>query len=272
MFSHTDTFGLAIALIMGLGWGSFATMAVYRLPLGMPWIGDQPRCLMCKHELNIIDYFSIISYFVWNGTCRYCKGKYECNLGYFFTELFITIGMLLCYMKYGFGDMYVLLGLLVVACTVTAVVDAEHKRIPAKILITTLLIGAVFRTFIDRSFYGALYGGLSAGIIGLGIRHIYFILRGEKEIGRDYTKWQHEDRFQGPGFDYVKLLAIIGVFLPFLQLVTFLTIVGGICLAWLAINKNTLRPGTIMASGLLVFALYPEFGEEIIRFIYQIKT
>src|SRR4051812_36570193 len=179
MFNHTDFFGISIALIMGLGWGSFATMATYRLPLGMPWIGDQPRCFMCKHELNIIDYFSIISYFIWRGTCRYCKGKYECSISYFLTELFITLGIVLCYMKYGFGDIFVLVTLLVVACTIMAVIDAEHKKIPAKVLITTLLIGAVYRTFIDQTFYGALYGGITAGVVGLGIRHVYFILKGQ---------------------------------------------------------------------------------------------
>jgi len=270
MFIHTDFFGLSIALIMGLGWGSFATMAVYRLPLQMPWIGDQPRCFMCKHELNIIDYFSIISYFIWNGTCRYCKGKYECSISYFLTELFITIGMVLCYAKYGFGDMYVLLGLLVVACVILAIVDAEHNRIPAKILITTLFIGAVYRTFLDKTFYGALYGGIIAGVIGLGIRHLYFILNGKREIGYDYTQWQHEDRFKGPGFDYVKLLAIIGVFLPFLQLNIFILIVGGMCLFWKVINKKTLRLGTIMASSLLLFVMYPEIGDEMIKFIVGI--
>jgi leader peptidase (prepilin peptidase)/N-methyltransferase len=143
---------------LGLGWGSFSTMAVYRIPRGMPWVGDKPRCLMCKHELNIIDYFSIISYFIWNGTCRYCKGKFECNIGYFFTEFFITLGFLLLYMKYGFGDIFVLLTLLIVACSIMAVVDCEHKRIPAKMLISTLLIGALYRTFLDHTFYGALYG------------------------------------------------------------------------------------------------------------------
>jgi hypothetical protein len=265
MFIHTDFFGLAIALIMGLGWGSFATMAIYRLPRGMPWIGDQPRCFMCKHELNIIDYFSIISYFTWHGTCRYCKGKYEENFSYFLTELFITTGMILCYMKYGFGDLYVLLGLLVVACVVLAVVDAEHKTIPSKILITLLFIGTVYRIFLDKTFYGALYGGIIAGVVGLGIRHIYFILHGKKAIGYDYTQWQHDDRFKGPGFDYVKLLAISGIFLPFIDFNVFVLLVGVICLLWRVVHKRSLRAGTVMSCFLLLFTLYPEICRTILR-------
>ncbi len=267
MFQHTDFFGIAISLILGLGWGSFATMAVYRLPLGMPWIGDQPRCFMCKHELNIIDYFSILSYFIWRGICRYCKGKYECNCSYFLTELFITIGLLLCYMKYGFGDLFVLFSLLVVACTILAVIDAVHQAIPAKILITTLFIGTIYRTFIDQTFYGALYGGLIAGIIGLALRHIYYIFQGKKEIGYDYTQWQHEDRFKGPGFDYVKLLAITGVFLPFIHFIVFLISIGLICVLWRFIHQSSLRLGTILSAGLVVFVFYPELIESILNFV-----
>lgn len=265
MFTHTDFFGLFLTTIMGLGWGSFATMAIYRIPLGMPWIGDKPRCFMCKHELNLIDYFSIISYFIWNGTCRYCKGKYECSIGYFLTELFITIGFLLCYMKYGFGDLFVLLTLLIVACTILAVVDATHKKIPAKILISTLIIGIVYRTFLDQTFYGALYGCITAAIIGLAIRHIYFILKGQKEIGSDYRNWQPEDRFAGPGFDYVKMLAVVGVFLPFIPFGIYLITIGTICLLWSLISKKTLRLGAIMATGLVVYVMYPEVVEYITR-------
>jgi prepilin signal peptidase PulO-like enzyme (type II secretory pathway) len=258
MFAHTDLFGIFITIILGLGWGSFATMAVYRIPRGMPWVGDKPRCLSCKHELNIIDYFSIISYFVWHGTCRYCKGKFECNIGYFFTEFFITIGFVLCYMKYGMSDKFVLLTLLIVACTIMAVVDTEHKRIPAKMLISTLLIGALYRTFADQTFYGAIFGGITAGVLGLGIRHIYFILKGQAKIGYDYTQWQHEDRFVGPGFDYVKLLAIVGVFLPLMHLLAFIIIIGCLCLLWRLMHFRSLRIGTIMSTALVLFLLYPE--------------
>lgn len=270
MFQYTDFFGVFLTSIMGLGWGSYATMAVYRIPRGMPWIGDKPRCLMCKHELNIIDYFSIVSYFIWRGTCRYCKGKFECNTGYLFTELCITIGFLLCYMKYGFGDMFVLLTLLIVLCTVMAVVDVEHKKIPAKMLISALLLGAIYRTFIDHTFYGALYGGITGGIIGLVIRHWFFILKGQKEIGCDYTQWQHEDRFKGPGFDYVKLLAIVGIFLPIAPFAIYIIDIGSVCFLWYSYFPKSCRPGAIMATGLAIYVMYPGIADSILEFIAEL--
>lgn len=256
-----EIYSVFITIIMGLGWGSFATMATYRLPRNMTWIGDKPRCFMCKHELNIIDYFSIISYFIWKGKCRYCKGEYETSLSYFFTETLITALFLACYFIFGFGDMFVILTGFSVAAVILGTIDAEHKKIPSKVLISTLLIAIIYRMFLDKTFYGALYGGIGGLICGLAIRYVYFTIKGQKEIAIDYTKWQHDDRFKGPGFDYVKLLGIVGVFLPFLNFFYFIAISGLIILLWNLIHKRSLRIGTILISILTGFLfLSSSFG------------
>ena len=264
-----DTFGLIITIIMGFGWGSFATMATYRIPRGMPWIGDQPRCFSCKHELNLIDYFSLFSYLILRGRCRHCGVKYECSLSYFITEFGITIFFVLCYIKYGFSDLFVLLTLLVVAALILAIVDAEHKKIPAKILVSTMMIALVYRTFVDQTFYGALYGAILGAVLGVSIRFLYFFLIGKKEIGFDYTKWQHEDRFIGPGFDYVKLLAVSGIFLPMHQLIIFTIICGFIAFIWRLISVNSLRLGSIMAVALMFMIIYPELGDFIYNHVFM---
>ena len=255
---NEEIIGLIITIIMGFGWGSFATMATYRIPLGMPWIGDKPRCFKCKHELFLIDYLSIISYFLWKGRCRYCGDEYECSFSYFFTEAAITAFFVMCYLKYGFGDLFVLMTLMIVGGVILTVVDAENKKIPSKILISLLLIGAVYRVFVDGTFYGGLYGGITGLVLGLFIRHIYYLVKGEAKKGFDYTVWQHEDRFIGPAFDYVKLLGVVGVFLPLVHLVSYIAIVGAVTLLWRLVNKTSLRIGSIMAMALIVSVIYPE--------------
>lgn len=252
-------FGILIAVIMGLGWGSFATMATYRIPRGKPWIGDQPRCFLCKAELSIIDYFSILSYFYLHGKCRHCGGKYEENISYFITELAITIIFVMLYLKYNFYDLFVLLTGATVAVVILATVDAEHKKIPSKILISTLIIGIIYRMFMDHgNFYGVLYGGVLGAVVGLAVRHAYFILKGEAKTGADYTQWQHEDRFIGPGFDYVKMLSIVGVYLNIEHFLAYVTTTGLILLIWRLIAKNSLRIGSVMSCVMLLFICYPE--------------
>lgn len=249
--------GLIITIIMGFGWGSLATMATYRIPRGMTWIGDKPRCFMCKAELNILDYFSVFSYFIHHGKCRHCKGAYECSLGYFITELAITVGFCLTYLQYGFSDYFALHTLIIVGWVILGVVDAENDFLPAKILITLAFLGAIYRTFIDGTFYGGLYGAISCAVIGLAIRSIYFNLKQKPEIANDYTKWQHEDRFKGPGFDYVKLLGVVGIFLPFIHIALFIASAGLLSLTWHIISPKTLRMGSIAAFLVPLMIIYP---------------
>jgi prepilin signal peptidase PulO-like enzyme (type II secretory pathway) len=263
-----ETLGLIITVIMGLGWGSFATMATYRIPRGRPWIGDRPRCVSCGHELYLIDYFSLFSYLILRGSCRYCGVKYGCRLSYFVTELSITFLFVLCYLKYGFSDLFVLLTLLVVAAIVLAVVDAEHKRIPVKILLCATMIALVYRTFMDQTFYGALYGAILGAALGIGIRFLYFYAIGKKEIGLDYAKWQLEDRFAGPGFDYVKLLAISGILLPMHQLIIFTIICGVAIFIWRLMSVNSLRLGSIMSVALVFMVIYPGLGDYFYNHIF----
>ncbi|MDB2414446.1 prepilin peptidase [Rickettsiales bacterium] len=251
-------FGIIIVLIMGLGWGGFATTAIYRLPRDMPWIGDRPRCFMCKHTLNIIDYFAILSFFLLRGKCRYCGGKYECNYSYFVTEIAITTLFMLYYLKYGFGDEFVLVTGLIVGAVMLGVIEAEHKKIPAKILISLLLIGAVYRTFVDGTFYWALYGAIVGGLAGVFIRYIYFSAKGQRDIAIDYTVWQQEDRFKGPYFDYVKFLAVVGVWIKFEYFIIYLAIAGFTIILWNIIHRRSLRLGVIMSAYLLLAVIYPE--------------
>lgn len=249
--------GLGITIILGLGWGSFATMATYRLPRSMPWIGDKPRCFACKTPLTILDYFSIISYFVHRGKCRHCGDEYEEDIGYFITELGITLLLVLSYLKYGFSDYFVLTNAVIVGGTIMAVIDAQHRFIPSKVLISMFTLGILYRTFIDGTFYGVVFGASLGLLLGVTIRYIYFWLLKQPKIGSDFTRWQHEDRFKGPGFDYVKLLGIIGTWLPYQSFFALLVAYGSVIILWRLLHPSSLRIGTMLTIGLIQLVLFP---------------
>lgn len=248
--------GLFITIVLGFGWGSFATMATYRLPRNMPWIGDKPRCFMCKTPLSILDYFSVFSFFIHRGTCRHCGGKYEENLGYFLTELGITAFLVLAFLQFYFSDGFVLANGVIVGGVILAVIDAQHQRIPAKVLISMFTLGAIYRTYSDGTFYGLLYGCVLGALVGVCIRYIYFLLHGQKQTGLDFTRWQHTDRFSGPGFDYVKLLAIIGGWLPFSHFFVWGFCTGTVIFLWKLAHPTSLRIGTLMTLGLILSVIY----------------
>jgi len=64
-----------LIFIIGALFGSFFTLAVYRIPLGLDITHEHSFCPSCKAKLKFIDLIPIISYISTLGRCRYCKGK-----------------------------------------------------------------------------------------------------------------------------------------------------------------------------------------------------
>lgn len=73
-----------IIFMMGITFGSFYTLAVYRIPKGQDIIHTHSYCPKCNHKLNFIDLIPIFSYLFLGGKCRYCKEKIR--LRYFIIE------------------------------------------------------------------------------------------------------------------------------------------------------------------------------------------
>ena len=64
-----------IIFIIGSLFGSFFTLAVYRIPKKQDIIHTHSYCPNCNHKLGLLDLFPIISYIALGGKCRYCKEK-----------------------------------------------------------------------------------------------------------------------------------------------------------------------------------------------------
>lgn len=60
---------------IGTLFGSFFTLAVYRIPLKKDITHEQSFCPNCNHKLNFLDLIPILSYICLGGKCRYCKQK-----------------------------------------------------------------------------------------------------------------------------------------------------------------------------------------------------
>ena len=60
---------------IGTLFGSFFTLAVYRIPLGKDITHERSFCPNCNHRLEFLDLIPILSYLFLGGKCRYCKQK-----------------------------------------------------------------------------------------------------------------------------------------------------------------------------------------------------
>lgn len=70
-----EIFIYLLIFIMGTFFGSFFTLAVYRIPLRQDITHTHSYCPNCKHKLGILDLFPVFSYIFLGGKCRYCKQK-----------------------------------------------------------------------------------------------------------------------------------------------------------------------------------------------------
>ncbi len=86
-----------LLFIIGSLFGSFYTLAVYRIPKKQDIIHTHSYCPNCNHKLGLLDLFPIISYIALRGKCRYCKEKIRPR--YFILEILSgTLFILLAYL------------------------------------------------------------------------------------------------------------------------------------------------------------------------------
>ena len=93
-----EIFLYAIIFITGCFFGSFFTLAVYRIPRKEDILLKHSYCPNCNHKLGFLDLFPILSYIFLKGKCRYCKNKIRPR--YFLLELFSGIAFVLMAVSY----------------------------------------------------------------------------------------------------------------------------------------------------------------------------
>lgn len=72
---HMNIFFYIIIFLMGITFGSFYTLAVYRIPKGEDITHKHSYCPNCNNKLKFIDLIPIFSYLFLKGKCRYCNQK-----------------------------------------------------------------------------------------------------------------------------------------------------------------------------------------------------
>ena len=64
-----------LIFIIGTLFGSFFTLAVYRIPIKQSITHGRSYCPKCNHRLEFLDLIPVFSYIFLRGKCRYCKQK-----------------------------------------------------------------------------------------------------------------------------------------------------------------------------------------------------
>lgn len=210
--------GILFSIILGLGFGSYATMAVYRLPRGEPWIGLKPRCLACEHVLLLSDFFPIVSWFRRSSGCKYCGAPIELKTVYVWVEVAVLLLCIASFLTFGFSEIYLLMIGLSIALVVLVAADIDMAIIPNTVLTTLLVLGVAYRLIQESTIYAILIPAMIALVVGTIVRYSYYRSKGEEEVATDFMCHGTHARFDGPGFSYVKLYTILAIWVGVEQL------------------------------------------------------
>ena len=146
-----DTLFLILIFIIGALFGSFYTLAIYRIPKRQDITHTHSYCPNCNHKLGLLDLIPIFSYIFLLGKCRYCKEKIRPR--YLIIEvlsgiLFVAIAYLNNFnfetlsitsiMQYAFLVLYITFIILM------AGIDKENRKIEKSVTIYGIVISIMY--------------------------------------------------------------------------------------------------------------------------------
>lgn len=145
-----------IVFILGLIFGSFANVCIYRLPREClsPFKGYS-FCPKCFNVIKWYDNIPVISYILLRGKCRYCKNKI--SIIYPIVEIFTALLFLLSFYKINCStrplfspinlSKLIFLWYLSLVLIITSFIDAKYKIIPDELTLPGIPLSIIFSVF-----------------------------------------------------------------------------------------------------------------------------
>jgi len=200
MTSVEVAFRIAVALPLGLVFGSFLTVAIHRIPAGESILRPRSRCPSCGTPLRNADNIPVISWLTLGGRCHACKARI--SPVYPLTEL--ATGALFVGVALRFADPWqaVLLAPFLGLLVAISVIDVRHKKIPNRLVYPTLIVAAVLIVVGDLAEGDLDVVSAAIGFLAYGLALLIIALIAPK----------------GMGMGDVKLAALIGLVLGSLGL------------------------------------------------------
>ena len=154
-------------LLLGLAFGSFANVLIYRIPQGISIIFPPSFCPECKNKIKFYDNIPVISYIVLKGKCRYCGTKI--SVRYPVVELLSGLIFYISYLKFGISVKMLAVIFLLYFLMIMAFIDYETGYIYDSVLFPSLYAGFVI-SFFQNHLISSIFYALFAFLFGFFIR------------------------------------------------------------------------------------------------------
>ena len=205
----------ALATLWGAIWGSFANVAIYRMPRGLSVLRPGSACPHCETPIKWYHNIPVLSYLLLGGKCGYCKAPI--SFQYPMVELITAVLALAIWQRAMFDPIAMNLGdtavlfmfrfAFVLGLVIIIFADLETMLIPDLVALPGIVLGVaasmVIHPHTGVDWMGSLIGAAAGAGVVMLIRTVYWVVF----------------RIEGMGFGDVKLMAMIGAFLGWQSLV-----------------------------------------------------
>ena len=205
---------------LGLCFGSFLNVCIYRLPRGKSVVAPRSACPHCGDQIPLYHNVPVLSWMILRGKCRSCKEPISPR--YLIVELLMGALFLVCYLHFGLTLAMLkcaVLGFLLLGLIFT---DAETKLLPDAMTLPGLAIGIGLSLLVPVNDLASrimpgLVSATMRGEISWRLWSLADSLLGAA-VGASFLYgaaaiYLRARGVEGMGFGDVKLMAMIGAFL-----------------------------------------------------------
>ena len=150
-----NIFLYAIIFIIGTLFGSFYTLAVYRIPKNIDIIKKHSYCPNCNHKLGFFELIPVLSYIFLGGKCKNCKQKIR--IRYLLLEMLggITFVVLALALRINIENLnlqvlilFALTILYITAVILISGIDKEYIKINKSVLAYGIIISILYMIYL----------------------------------------------------------------------------------------------------------------------------
>ncbi len=200
----------ALFLLLGLIFGSFFNVCIWRIPRGESLLSPPSHCPVCGRPIRFYDNIPVLSYLILKGKCRDC-GK-PIAIRYPIIEGLTGLLFVFTYARFGLDWLLLRALVFISLLIVISGIDFDHKIIPFRLSISGIIIGLGVAllpihprplTALRSSFFGGLLGAVFILFAWALWRFI---------LARPFHRLGVKQR-EGMGWGDLPFTAMIGVFL-----------------------------------------------------------
>lgn len=240
----------SVFFVIGLCFGSFANVCIYRVPRGISIIAPRSFCPKCQRMLNWYELIPLFSFVFLKGKCRTCSARISAR--YPIVELMSGLAILFLFMRGGPAVGTLVHSVFFLLLLIVGFIDWTNLVIPNDLIIVGLVCGVILFSF--RSIDVLLTALLSAFFAGA----VLFSIRA---VGNTVLKKE------AMGMGDVKLAVLIGFYLGIENTVIavwFASVLGVLFWLFVYFHRGASRDeriplGSLMALTSFLLSIVPIF-------------